>query len=304
MSLRLVFMGTPEFAVPTLIELIGQGHEIAAVYTQPPRPRGRGLAPDASPVAKIATAHPIDVRTPASLKDAQTQREFAALGSDAAIVVAYGLLLPKPVLDAPRLGCFNLHASLLPRWRGAAPIQRAIMAGDIETGVMAMRMEEGLDTGPILMAERVTVGRKTYGELHDELARLGADVMSRALAALERGSADERLQAETGATYAKKISKEETRIDWTRPAREIDCLIRGLSPQPGAWSEARGERLKILYAVPVEGSGKPGEILDERLTVACGEDALRLTHVQRAGRAAAGVAEFLRGFPLRKGDRL
>jgi methionyl-tRNA formyltransferase len=214
------------------------------------------------------------------------------------------LILPKPVLDAPGLGCFNLHASLLPRWRGAAPIQRAIMAGDTETGVMAMRMEEGLDTGPVLMAERVATGRKTYGELHDELARLGADVMVRALAALERGSAITRPQDESGVTYAKKISKEETRIDWSRPAREIDCLVRGLSPQPGAWCETRGERLKILYAVPVEGSGAAGEILDERLTVGCGDGALRLTRLQRAGRAAAEAPEFLRGFPLRKGERL
>jgi methionyl-tRNA formyltransferase len=304
MSLRLVFMGTPEFALPTLVELIGQGHEIAAVYTQPPRPKGRGLASEPSPVARLADAHSLGVRTPASLKDGEAQREFAAIGSDAAIVVAYGLILPKPVLDAPGLGCFNLHASLLPRWRGAAPIQRAIMAGDTETGVMAMRMEEGLDTGPILMAERVATGRKTYGELHDELARLGADVMVRALAALERGSATERSQDESGVTYAKKISKDETRIDWSRPAREVDCLVRGLSPQPGAWCEAKGVRLKILYAVPVEGSGPAGEILDERLTVGCGDGALRLVRLQRAGRAAVEAPEFLRGFPLRKGDRL
>jgi methionyl-tRNA formyltransferase len=304
MSLRLIFMGTPDFAVPTLAELIAQGHDIAAVYTQPPRPRGRGLAPEASPVARLAMAHGLELRTPERLKDAQTQGSFAALEADAAVVVAYGLLLPRPVLDAPRLGCFNLHASLLPRWRGAAPIQRAIMAGDAETGVMAMRMEEGLDTGPVLMAERVAIGRRTYGELHDELARLGADVMARALAALERGSVSESPQADEGATYAKKITKEETRIDWKKSAHEIDCLIRGLSPQPGAWCEARGERLKILYAVPVDGSGAPGDILDGQLTVACAEGALRLLRVQRAGRGAAEAAEFLRGFPLRKGEQL
>jgi methionyl-tRNA formyltransferase len=304
MSLRLVFMGTPDFAVPTLAELIGHGHEIAAVYTQPARPKGRGLAAESSPVAKLASAHGLDVYTPESLKNPDAQNAFAAVKADAAVVVAYGLLLPKPVLDASRLGCFNLHASLLPRWRGAAPIQRAIMAGDEETGVMVMRMEEGLDTGSVLMAERTSIGRKTHGELHDELARLGADLMVRALAALERGIAQERPQSEDGVTYAKKIRKEEARIDWTKPATVLDCLVRGLSPQPGAWCEARGERLKILYAVPVEGSGAAGEILDDRLTVACGEGALRLARVQRAGRAAAEAAEFLRGFPLRKGERL
>jgi methionyl-tRNA formyltransferase len=246
----------------------------------------------------------MEVRTPPTLKDGGAQSAFAALAADAAVVVAYGLLLPKPVLAAPQLGCFNLHASLLPRWRGAAPIQRAIMAGDRETGAMAMRMEVGLDTGPILMAERVAIGRKTYGELHDELARLGADLMVRALAALERGSAQERAQDDNGVTYARKITSEETRIDWTRSAAEIDCLVRGLSPRPGAWCEARGERLKILYAVPVEGSGEPGEILDDELTIACGERALRLARVQRAGRGVKEAAEFLRGFPLRKGERL
>jgi methionyl-tRNA formyltransferase len=303
-SLRLVFMGAPEFAVPTLVELIGQGHEIAAVYTQPARPKGRGLAVEATPIAEIAAMHGIEVRTPGSLKTVTEQELFAALEADAAVVVAYGLLLPKPILDAARLGCFNLHASLLPRWRGAAPIQRAIMAGDVETGVMAMRMEEGLDTGPILMAERVAVGRKTYGELHDELARLGADLMVRALAALERDSVSERPQATEGVTYAKKIAKNETLINWNRPACEIDCLIRGLSPQPGAWSEARGERLKILYAVPAEGSGPAGELLDDHFTIACGNGALRVTRVQRAGRGAQQADEFLHGYPLRKGERL
>ena len=297
-------MGTPDFAVPTLVECIGQQHEIAAVYTQPPRPKGRGLVAEPTPVAKIAAMHGIEVRTPNSLKSADEQALFAQLAADAAVVVAYGLLLPKAILEAPKLGCFNLHASLLPRWRGAAPIQRAIMAGDAETGVMAMRMEEGLDTGPILMAERVAIGRRTYGELHDDLARLGADLMVRALAALERGSAGERVQASDGATYAKKVAKEETRIDWNRPAREVGCLIRGLSPQPGAWSETRGERLKILYAVPAEGSGEPGDVLDDRFTIACGEGALRITRVQRAGRGAQEAQEFLRGFPLGEGDRL
>ena len=297
-------MGTPDFAVPTLVELIGQGHDIAAVYTQPPRPKGRGLAPEPSPVARLAAAHGLAVRTPETLKDASAQADFAALDLDAAVVVAYGLLLPKPILDAPRLGCFNLHASLLPRWRGAAPIHRAIMAGDEDTGVMVMRMEEGLDTGPVLLSERTAIGRKTYGELHEELSHLGADLMARALAALERGSIAEQAQAADGATYAKKITKEETRIDWTKSAREIDCLIRALSPAPGAWFEAKGERLKILYAEPSSGHGGPGVVLDDRLAVACGEGALRLIRLQRAGRGTMEASELLRGFPLSPGDVL
>ncbi|MGZ6022924.1 MAG: methionyl-tRNA formyltransferase [Rhizomicrobium sp.] len=301
MSLRLAFMGTPEFAVPTLVELIGQGHEIACVYSQPPRPKGRGLATEPSPVHALALMHGIAVRTPASLRDPAQQELFAALGIDAAIVVAYGLLLPKPILDAPRLGCFNLHGSLLPRWRGAAPIQRAIIAGDEETGVMSMRMEEGLDTGPVLMAERTKIGRKTYGELHDELARLGGDVMARTLAALERGSITERPQPAEGATYAKKILKEETRIDWTKSAREIDCLIRGLSPTPGAWTDVKGERVKILNCEPTTGSGVPGTLLDDALTIACGSGALRLTRLQRPGKSAMEAGELLRGFPLPRG---
>jgi methionyl-tRNA formyltransferase len=304
LPLRLAFMGTPEFAVPTLTELIGQGHEIAAVYTQPARPKGRGLAPEPSPIEKLARTHRLPMRTPATVKDEAAQAEFAALHLDAAVVVAYGLLLPKPILDAPKRGCFNLHASLLPRWRGAAPIQRAVMAGDTETGVMVMRMEEGLDTGPVLMAERVAIGRKTYGELHDELARLGADLMARALAALERGTISEQPQAAEGTTYAKKISKEETHIDWTRPARELDCLIRALSPAPAAWVVAKGERLKVLYAEPASGSGAPGEILDNQLTVACGEGTLRLIRLQRAGKSAMDVRELLRGFPLLQGTHL
>ena len=301
--MRLAFMGTPDFAVPTLVELIGHGHGIAAVYSQPPRPKGRGLAAESSPVAKIAEMHSIPVRTPLTLKNAEAQAEFAALNVDAAIVVAYGLLLPKAILDAPKLGCFNLHASLLPRWRGAAPIQRAIMAGDVETGVMVMRMEEGLDTGPVLMSERVAIGRKTYGELHDELSHLGADLMARALAALERGSIEANPQIGEP-TYAKKISKDEARIDWTKSAREIDCLIRGLSPFPGAWCEANGERLKVLYPEPVDGHGKPGEILDDRLTVACGDGALKILRLQRAGGKAMSAEELLRGFSLPKGERL
>jgi methionyl-tRNA formyltransferase len=302
--MRLAFMGTPDFAVPTLSELIGQGHEIACVYSQPPRPKGRGLASEPSPVAKVAETYGLPVRTPLSLKDARAQAEFAALDLDAAVVVAYGLLLPKPILDAPKLGCFNLHGSLLPRWRGAAPIQRAIMGGDSETGVMAMRMEEGLDTGPVLMAERTPIGRKTYGELQGELSRLGADLMARAMSALSLGQAVETPQAGEGVTYAKKILKDEARIDWRKSAVEIDCLIRGLSPTPGAWFEAKGERLKILYAEPIAGKGAAGEVLDDRLTIACGDGALRLTRLQRAGKSPMSADELLRGFALTKGTTL
>jgi methionyl-tRNA formyltransferase len=218
--------------------------------------------------------------------------------------VAYGLLLPKPVLDVPRLGCFNLHGSLLPRWRGAAPIQRAVMAGDAETGVMVMRMEEGLDTGPVLMAERTPIGRKTAGELSDQLSRLGADLMLRALAALERGAVAETPQSEAGVTYAKKILKDEARIDWTKSAAEIDCLIRGISPFPGAWAEAKGERLKVLYAEPASGKGAPGDVIGDDLTIACGEGALRLAKVQRAGSRVMDAAELLKGFSLPRGTRI
>jgi len=304
MALRLAFMGTPDFAVPTLAELIAQGHDIAAVYSQPPRPKGRGMALEPGPAHKFAESAKLPVKTPLSLKDAGEQAAFAALNLDAAIVVAYGLLLPKAILDAPRLGCFNLHGSLLPRWRGAAPIQRAVMAGDAETGVMVMRMEEGLDTGPVLMAERVGIGRKTSGELAAELSRLGADLMVRALGALERGAVTPQAQSENGVTYAKKISKDEARIDWTRSAREIDCHIRGLSAFPGAWTEADGERLKILYAEPAGGSGRPGVTLDNALTVACGDGALKLLKVQRAGGKAMDADALLKGLAVPAGTQL
>ena len=297
-------MGTPDFAVPTLAELIAQGHDIACVYSQPPRPAGRGMALEPGPVHKFAAAAKLLVRTPLSLKDAGEQAAFAALQLDAAIVVAYGLLLPKAILEAPMLGCFNLHASLLPRWRGAAPIQRAVMAGDAETGVMVMRMEEGLDTGPVLMAERTRVGRKTSGELSAELSRLGADLMVRALGALERGGIAPQSQSEDGATYAKKISKDEARIDWHRSAHEIDCHIRGLSPFPGAWTEVNGERLKILYAEPVARSGRAGVALDDGLIVACGAGAVRLRKVQRAGGKAMDAAALLKGFAVPAGTQL
>ena len=304
MTLRLAFMGTPDFAVPTLAELIAQGHDIAAVYSQPPRPKGRGMALEKGAVHRFAESAKLPVRTPLSLKGADEQAQFATLNLDAAIVVAYGLLLPKAILDAPRLGCFNLHGSLLPRWRGAAPIQRAVMAGDAETGVMVMQMDEGLDTGPVLMAERVSVGRKTSGELTTELSRLGADLMVRALGGLERGGITPQPQAEDGVTYARKISKEEARIAWNKSAAEIDAHVRGLAPFPGAWAEVNGERLKVLYAEPVAGSGKPGAVLDDALTVACGEGALKLLKVQRAGKSAMTAAELLKGFALPPGTLL
>jgi len=303
MTLRLAFLGTPDFAVPTLAELIAQGHEIAAVYSQPPRPKGRGLSLEKSAVHRFAEAAGLEVRTPDSLKGADEQQAFAALELDAAVVVAYGLILPKPILEAPMLGCFNLHASLLPRWRGAAPIQRAVMAGDTETGVMVMRMDEGLDTGAVLMAEKVAIGRQTAGELKDGLARLGADLMVRAMSALERGAIRAEPQTERGVTYAKKINKEEARIDWSKSAGEIDCLVRGLSPSPGAFGEIEGERLKILYAEPVDGKGPAGELIDGGLTVACGEGALRLARVQRAGGKVMAAEELLKGFALPKGTR-
>jgi methionyl-tRNA formyltransferase len=304
MSLRLAFMGTPDFAVPTLAALIARGHDIVCVYSQPPRPKGRGYGTEPSPVAKLAEERGIDVRTPVSLRTPQAQEDFRALDLDAAVVVAYGLILPKAVLDVPRHGCFNLHGSLLPRWRGAAPLQRAIMAGDAETGVMVMRMDEGLDTGPVALTERTPVGRKTYGALHDELAATGARLMGDAMSLLARGELRLSAQPEDGATYAKKIEKAEARIAWTKSAAELDCLIRGLSPVPGAWCEVRGERLKILLAEPVEGTGAPGAVLDGRLTIATGGGALRLLKVQRAGRGAMEPIEFLRGFPLAPGDRL
>ena len=303
MTLRLAFMGTPDFAVPTLSALIERGHDVCAVYSQPARPKGRGLTREPSPVAKIAAAHNIEVRTPKTLKGKDAQTAFTDLHLDAAVVVAYGLLLPKAVLEAPRLGCFNLHGSLLPRWRGAAPIQRAIMEGDAETGVMVMRMEQGLDTGPWLSEERVTIGRKTFGQLHDELAELGAGLMMRTLATLERGTAKAHTQNNIGATYARKIENAETRIDWSKRAEEIDRKIRALSPVPGAWCEYRNERLKILAVDLANESGAPGTILDDRLTVACGTDALRIARLQRAGRGPMDVADLLRGYAIPTGSK-
>jgi methionyl-tRNA formyltransferase len=307
--LRIVFMGTPDFAVPTLAEILAAGHDVVAVYTQPPRPAGRGMGERKSPVHVYAESNGIPVFTPKSLRGEAEQEIFRSLDADVGVVVAYGLILPKPILEAPRYGCLNLHASRLPRWRGAAPIQRAIMAGDTETAVMVMQMDEGLDTGPILLVERVPIGpNTTAGELHDELARVGASLMVRALAALERGSLDATPQSEEGVTYAAKIDKAEARIDFTRPAREVHDLIRGLSPLPGAWFEAgpegRRERIKVLRSELADGDGPPGTVLDDRLTVACGEGAVRLTLLQRAGRKPMSAEEFLRGFDLPAGTKL
>lgn len=309
MSLRIVFMGTPDFAVPVLAEILSAGHDVVAVYTQPPRPAGRGMEERKSPVHLQAESSGIPVFTPKSLRGATEQEIFRTHDADVAVVVAYGLILPRPVLDAPRAGCLNLHASALPRWRGAAPIQRAIMAGDAETAVMIMRMEEGLDTGPVCLAERVPIGpNETAGELHDELARIGASLMVRALAALERGSLDCTPQPQDGATYASKIDKAEARIDFSRPAGEVHNLIRGLSPFPGAWFEAgpegRRERVKVLRSEPGEGEGPAGTVLDNSLTIACGEGAVRLTVLQRAGRKPVSAAEFLRGFDLPIGAKV
>jgi methionyl-tRNA formyltransferase len=309
MSLRVIFMGTPAFSVPVLTEIIGQGHEVVAAYTRAPSPAGRGLERRKSPVHAAAERFGFPVLHPKSLRNDEAQAEFAAFEADVAVVVAYGLILPQPVLDAPALGCLNLHASLLPRWRGAAPIQRAIMAGDAETGVCVMRMEAGLDTGPVGMVERVAIGPDmTAGELHDRLSHLGADLMARALSALARGSLDFQPQPEEGVTYAAKIGNDEARVDWSWPARRLHDHVRGLSPVPGAFFEAdlgKGpEPVKLLRAAMAEGSGPPGLLLDAVGTVACGEGAVRLAQVQRAGKAAMAAADFLNGARLKPGDRL
>ncbi len=302
MALRLVFMGTPDFAVPTLLEIVGSGHDVAAVYTRAPQRAGRGMAERPSPVAREAERFKLPIFTPKSLKGAEAAEAMRAHGADAAAVVAYGLILPKAILDVFPLGCFNLHASLLPRWRGAAPIHRAIMAGDRETGVMAMKMEEGLDTGPIAMAERVTISADmTTGELHDRLAPLGAKLMLVALGALERGTLQLTPQAADGVTYAKKIDKSETRIDWGKPWNAVHDHCRGLSPFPGAWFEFAGGRVKVLRMTKGEGNGTAGMVLDDRLTVACGEGAVRLVELQRAGKQPMQADEFLRGTLVARG---
>ncbi len=306
MPLRLVFMGTPEFAVPTLLELVGGGHDVVAVYTREPKPAGRGMELQDTPVAREAKRFGIPVLTPKTLRDADAASAMRAHGADAAVVVAYGLILPKAILDAFPLGCFNLHASLLPRWRGAAPIQRAIMAGDAETGVMVMKIAEGLDTGPVALEDRVPIGPDvTAGDLHDELARRGAKLMVVALAALERGSLQLTPQPDAGVTYAAKIDKNETRVDWTKPSRQVHNHCRGLSPFPGAWFELPGvARIKVLRTTLGAGAGAPGNVLDEQLTVACGDGAVRLLELQRAGRQPMRTEEFLRGTPVVRGSVL
>ncbi len=303
--MRLAFMGTPEFSVAVLAELLAAGHEIAAVYTRAPQPSGRGHRLTLSPVHEFAQSCGLEVRTPKNFKSEDERAAFAALNLDVAVVVAYGLILPQAVLNAPLHGCLNLHASLLPRWRGAAPIQRAIMAGDDVTGVQVMQMEAGLDTGPVLLSECVQINAdETAGTLHDRLANVGAQLAPRALAALERGGLTATPQSEEGVIYAHKISADEARIDWTKDATNVDCHIRGLSPFPGAWFETQGGRVKVLLSRVGAGTGAPGEILDtdDGLVIACGEGAVELVTLQRAGKKAQPHAEFLRGFDLKKGD--
>lgn len=303
MSLRVIFMGTPDFAVPTLSEIVGQGHEVVAAYTRAPAPGGRrGLELVKSPVHRAAEGFGIPVLTPKTLKTPEAQAEFAAFEADVAVVVAYGLLLPQVVLDATHLGCLNLHGSLLPRWRGAAPIQRAIMSGDAETGVMVMKMEAGLDTGPVGMVEKIAITEDmTTNVLHDRMMRVGADLMVRALGALERGSLQFRAQASEGVTYAAKITKEECHIDFARPARAVHDHIRGLSPFPGAFTMVNGQRLKVLKAKLTSGSGMPGTLIGANLTVACAEGAVQLLEVQPAGKSAMSAGDYLRGAKLMPG---
>ncbi|MFT3733399.1 MAG: methionyl-tRNA formyltransferase [Hyphomicrobium sp.] len=308
MPLKIVFMGTPDFSVPVLDAVVAAGQEVVAVYSQPPRPAGRGMAEVKSPVQRRAEALGIAVRTPVNFKSEEDRDAFAALGADAAVVVAYGLLLPKAILEATRLGCFNVHASKLPRWRGAAPIQRAIMAGDTVTAVNIMRMEQGLDTGPVCLGRDVPIAADTTaGELHDELSKLGAELMVQALSMLEAGRLQCVPQPSDGATYAAKIDKGETKIDFSRSASDVANHIRGLSPFPGAWFDAeiggKSERIKVLLAAPVESSGEPGVLLDDRLTVACGTGAIRIEKLQRAGKQPMAAADFLRGTRLSVGER-
>jgi methionyl-tRNA formyltransferase len=309
MPLRLIFMGTPDFSVPTLLELVAHGHEVAAVYTRAPKPGGRGMKLQPSAVEVEARRLGIAVFTPGTLKTPEAEATFRSHKADAAVVVAYGMILPQAILDIPERGCFNLHASLLPRWRGAAPIERAIMAGDAETGVMVMKMDAGLDTGDVAMAERVTIADKmTAADLRGALAPLGADLMVRAMAALERGALQLTRQGDQGVTYAAKIEKAEARIDWSRPARAVLRHIHGLSPFPGSWCEigdgGAAARIKILHCDLANGAGAPGDVLDDRLTIACGEGAIRILELQRAGKAPMKAAEFLRGTPLKPPARL
>jgi len=304
MSLRLAFMGTPDFAVPILAALRAAGHQVVCVYSQPPRPAGRGHKEQVSPVQRAAEAAGIEVRTPAKLTAAEVER-FRALNLDAAVVAAYGLILPKGVLAAPRLGCLNVHASLLPRWRGAAPIQRAILAGDTETGVTIMQVEEGLDAGPMLLRETVPItAETTAGSLHDALAELGARLIVPALEGRAAGTLVAEPQPAEGVTYARKLGRDEGHLDWSRSAAQLARAIRALNPAPGTWFEHAGERIKVLAAAAVDGAGEPGTVLDDALTIACGVGALRLTRLQRPGRAPMDAAALLRGYALPVGTKL
>ena len=304
MTYRIAFMGTPDFAVPALAALIEAGHEIACVYTRPPRPAGRGKQQRVSPVAAFAARQGIEVRHPEGLREAAEQAAFAALDLDVAVVTAYGLILPNAVLEAPRQGCVNIHASLLPRWRGAAPMQRAILAGDTETGITIMRVEEALDSGPILTQESMPIGSMNTGELYDALAAMGARMIVEALARMQAGELTESPQPDDGVTYASKIDKSETRLDWTQPAVALERAVRAFAPSPGAWFDLGGARIKVLEAKPAQGGGAPATVLDDRLTVACGEGALRLITVQRAGKSPMDCQAFLRGHAVPAGTVL
>lgn len=304
-KLRVAFLGTPDFAVASLEALAEAGHEIVCVYSQPPRPAGRGHRERPSPVHRFADERSWPVRTPLTLRDPDEQEAFGRLNLDVAVVVAYGLILPRAILEAPRLGCINVHASLLPRWRGAAPIQRALLAGDRETGVTIMQMDEGLDTGPTLLRRAVAIEKEDTAQiLHDRLAALGAEALVEALGALSRGALQPQPQEDSGATYAEKIRKEEGRLDWRLPARQLERQVRAFTPWPGAWFELEGERFKVLGAEVAEGEGAPGQVLDDELTIACGEGALRLTRLQRAGKAPMEAEALLRGFAIPPGIRL
>jgi len=305
--LRIAFLGSPAFALPTLEILLDAGHRLVAVYCQPPRPAGRGQRLQRSPVHEFAERRGLDVRTPVRLRDEAEQSSFAALEPDVAVVAAYGLILPKPILDAPRLGCLNVHASLLPRWRGAAPIERALLAGDSETGVTIMQMEEGLDTGPMLLAERVPIEPSTTKPaLEDALAHLGARLLLPALNGLLARSLVPRPQPDEGATYAKKLQRDEGRLAWSRPAVVLERAVHALTPQPGVFFVHAGERIKVLAADVVDAAGgdaagAPGTVIDDRLTIACGEGSLRPLRLQRAGRGPVDTEAFLRGYPLPPG---
>ena len=299
--MRIIFMGSPAFAVPTLDALVGAGHDVVAVYTQPPRPAGRGKSERPTAVEMRARELGIEVRSPRTLKDAGEQAGFAALGADVAVVAAYGLILPQAILDAPVHGCLNVHGSLLPRWRGAAPVQRAIMAGDTVTGVTIMAMEAGLDTGPMLLKRELTIGTSNAGQVTDKLARIGAELMVEVLASGEYQGVP---QPDEGVTYAAKISKDQARIDWSWPAARVVCHVQGLAPFPGAWFEYGEQRIKLLAASAIDAEGRPGEVIDERLAIACGEGAIRCDLLQRAGKSAMAVEDFLRGCAIPAGTML